>query len=99
MRGKDVVMIFREPMTLLNRVLTIGGRLPVSRVDQAGSLPSPPKGVGLARIAEPEQHAAALACNPKGADRRRAMSIACAPTQRRSAPEDAGVIVRSGTPE
>jgi hypothetical protein len=39
MRGKDVVMIFREPMTLLNRVLTIGGRLPVSRVDQPAACP------------------------------------------------------------
>jgi len=51
------------------------------------------------RYAEPQQRAPVLACNPKGADRRRAVLIVCGRTQRRSALEDARVIVQRGTPQ
>jgi peptide/nickel transport system ATP-binding protein len=86
-RGKDVAMIFQEPMTSLNPVLTIGSQIaeilllhePLSRRaawDKAVDM------LRLVRIPEPEQRAKAYPHQLSGGMRQRAMiamALACHP--------------------
>jgi peptide/nickel transport system ATP-binding protein len=86
-RGKDVAMIFQEPMTSLNPVLTIGSQIaevlllhePISRQqarDKAVDM------LRLARIPEPEQRAREYPHQLSGGMRQRAMiamALACNP--------------------
>jgi peptide/nickel transport system ATP-binding protein len=86
-RGKDIAMIFQEPMTSLNPVLTIGSQIaevlllhePISR-QQAWN-----KSIDmlrLARIPEPEQRAKEYPHQLSGGMRQRAMiamALACNP--------------------
>ncbi len=86
-RGKDIAMIFQEPMTSLNPVLTIGSQIaeavllhePLSRAQawqQAIDM------LRLVRISEPEQRAKAYPHQLSGGMRQRAMiamALACHP--------------------
>ena len=86
-RGKDIAMIFQEPMTSLNPVLTIGSQIaevlllhePISRQqarDKAVDM------LRLTRIPEPEQRAREYPHQLSGGMRQRAMiamALACNP--------------------
>jgi peptide/nickel transport system ATP-binding protein len=86
-RGKDIAMIFQEPMTSLNPVLTIGSQIaevlllhePISRQqawDKSIDM------LRLARIPEPEQRAKEYPHQLSGGMRQRAMiamALACNP--------------------
>jgi peptide/nickel transport system ATP-binding protein len=86
-RGKDIAMIFQEPMTSLNPVLTIGSQIaevlllhePVSRQQAAAKAVDM---LRLARIPEPEQRAKEYPHQLSGGMRQRAMiamALACNP--------------------
>jgi peptide/nickel transport system ATP-binding protein len=86
-RGKDIAMIFQEPMTSLNPVLTIGSQIaevlllhePVSRQQAAAKAVDM---LRLARIPEPEQRAREYPHQLSGGMRQRAMiamALACNP--------------------
>ena len=86
-RGKDIAMIFQEPMTSLNPVLTIGSQIAeavllhddVSRKDAWNKAIAM---LRLARIPEPEQRAKAYPHQLSGGMRQRAMiamALACNP--------------------
>jgi peptide/nickel transport system ATP-binding protein len=86
-RGKDIAMIFQEPMTSLNPVLTIGSQIAeavllhedVSRKDAWKKAIAM---LRLARIPEPEQRAKAYPHQLSGGMRQRAMiamALACNP--------------------
>jgi peptide/nickel transport system ATP-binding protein len=86
-RGKDIAMIFQEPMTSLNPVLTIGSQIaevlllhePISR-QQAWNKSI--EMLRLARIPEPEQRAKEYPHQLSGGMRQRAMiamALACNP--------------------
>ena len=86
-RGKDIAMIFQEPMTSLNPVLTIGSQIaevlllhePLSR---AQAWQKAIEMLRLVRIPEPEQRAKAYPHQLSGGMRQRAMiamALACNP--------------------
>ncbi|HZT26107.1 MAG TPA: ABC transporter ATP-binding protein [Pseudolabrys sp.] len=86
-RGKDIAMVFQEPMTSLNPVLTIGSQIAeavllhedVSRKDAWNKAIAM---LRLARIPEPEQRAKAYPHQLSGGMRQRAMiamALACNP--------------------
>ena len=86
-RGKDIAMIFQEPMTSLNPVLTIGSQIaeavllhePLSR---AQAWQKAIDMLRLVRISEPEQRAKAYPHQLSGGMRQRAMiamALACHP--------------------
>ncbi|HLH92291.1 MAG TPA: ABC transporter ATP-binding protein [Xanthobacteraceae bacterium] len=86
-RGKDVAMIFQEPMTSLNPVLTVGGQIaeilllhePLSRREAWSKAVDM---LRLVRIPEPEQRAKAYPHQLSGGMRQRAMiamALACNP--------------------
>jgi peptide/nickel transport system ATP-binding protein len=86
-RGKDIAMIFQEPMSSLNPVLTIGGQIaealllhePLSR---AQAWQKAIDMLRLVRISEPEQRAKAYPHQLSGGMRQRAMiamALACHP--------------------
>jgi peptide/nickel transport system ATP-binding protein len=86
-RGKDIAMIFQEPMSSLNPVLTIGGQIaeavllhePLSR---AQAWQKAVDMLRLVRISEPEQRAKAYPHQLSGGMRQRAMiamALACHP--------------------
>jgi peptide/nickel transport system ATP-binding protein len=86
-RGKDVAMIFQEPMTSLNPVLTIGSQIaevlllhePIGREQAAKQAVEM---LRLARIPEPEQRAKEYPHQLSGGMRQRAMiamALACNP--------------------
>jgi peptide/nickel transport system ATP-binding protein len=86
-RGKDMAMIFQEPMTSLNPVLTIGSQIaevlllhePISRAEAAAKAVDM---LRLARIPEPEQRAKEYPHQLSGGMRQRAMiamALACNP--------------------
>jgi peptide/nickel transport system ATP-binding protein len=86
-RGKDVAMIFQEPMTSLNPVLTIGSQIaeilllhePLSRREAWNKAVDM---LRLVRIPEPEQRAKAYPHQLSGGMRQRAMiamALACNP--------------------
>ena len=86
-RGKDVAMIFQEPMTSLNPVLTIGNQIaevlllhePLGRGEAARKAIEM---LRLVRIPEPEQRAKAYPHQLSGGMRQRAMiamALACNP--------------------
>jgi len=86
-RGKDIAMIFQEPMTSLNPVLTIGSQIAeaVQLHEGAASREAWQKAVDmlrLARIPEPEQRAHEYPHQLSGGMRQRAMiamALACNP--------------------
>ena len=86
-RGKDIAMIFQEPMTSLNPVLTIGSQIaevlllhePINREQAAAKAVDM---LRLARIPEPEQRAREYPHQLSGGMRQRAMiamALACNP--------------------
>jgi peptide/nickel transport system ATP-binding protein len=86
-RGKDIAMIFQEPMSSLNPVITIGGQIaeavllhePLSR---AQAWQKAVDMLRLVRISEPEQRAKAYPHQLSGGMRQRAMiamALACHP--------------------
>jgi peptide/nickel transport system ATP-binding protein len=86
-RGKDIAMIFQEPMTSLNPVLTIGNQIaevlllhePINRRQAAAKAIEM---LRLARIPEPEQRAREYPHQLSGGMRQRAMiamALACNP--------------------
>jgi peptide/nickel transport system ATP-binding protein len=86
-RGKDIAMIFQEPMSSLNPVLTIGAQIaeavllhePLSR---AQAWQKAVEMLRLVRISEPEQRATAYPHQLSGGMRQRAMiamALACHP--------------------
>jgi peptide/nickel transport system ATP-binding protein len=86
-RGKDIAMIFQEPMTSLNPVLTIGSQIaevltlhePITRQQAAAKAVEM---LRLARIPEPEQRAKEYPHQLSGGMRQRAMiamALACNP--------------------
>ena len=86
-RGKDIAMIFQEPMTSLNPVLTIGSQIAEAVLlhEKVSSRQARQKAVDmlrLARIPEPEQRAHEYPHHLSGGMRQRAMiamALACNP--------------------
>src|SRR5579872_5055215 len=86
-RGKDIAMIFQEPMTSLNPVLTIGNQIAEVLLlhEPIGRAEADAKAVDmlrLARIPEPEQRAKEYPHQLSGGMRQRAMiamALACNP--------------------
>src|SRR5712691_2120486 len=86
-RGKDIAMIFQEPMTSLNPVLTIGSQIAETlllheRLSRAQAWEKAIDMLRLVRIPEPEQRAQAYPHQLSGGMRQRAMiamALACNP--------------------
>jgi peptide/nickel transport system ATP-binding protein len=86
-RGKDVAMIFQEPMTSLNPVLTIGSQIAEvlllhERLGRAEARNKAIEMLRLVRIPEPEQRAKSYPHQLSGGMRQRAMiamALACNP--------------------
>jgi peptide/nickel transport system ATP-binding protein len=86
-RGKDVAMIFQEPMTSLNPVLTIGNQIAEAvllheKVSKKEAWQKAADMLRLARIPEPEQRAHEYPHQLSGGMRQRAMiamALACNP--------------------
>ncbi len=86
-RGKDVAMIFQEPMTLLNPVLTIGSQIAEilllhERLSRRAAWDKAVEMLRLVRIPEPEERAKAYPHQLSGGMRQRAMiamALACHP--------------------
>ena len=86
-RGKDVAMIFQEPMTSLNPVLTIGNQIAEvlllhERLGRAQAWQKAIDMLRLVRISEPEQRAKDYPHQLSGGMRQRAMiamALACNP--------------------
>jgi peptide/nickel transport system ATP-binding protein len=86
-RGKDVAMIFQEPMTSLNPVLTIGSQIAEvlllhERLGRAEAAQKAIEMLRLVRIPEPEQRARSYPHQLSGGMRQRAMiamALACNP--------------------
>jgi peptide/nickel transport system ATP-binding protein len=86
-RGKDVAMIFQEPMTSLNPVLTIGNQIAEvlllhERLGRAEARHKAVEMLRLVRIPEPEQRARSYPHQLSGGMRQRAMiamALACNP--------------------
>ncbi len=86
-RGKDIAMIFQEPMTSLNPVLTIGSQIAEvlllhENIDRARARAKAIDMLRLARIPEPEQRAGEYPHQLSGGMRQRAMiamALACNP--------------------
>jgi peptide/nickel transport system ATP-binding protein len=86
-RGKDVAMIFQEPMTSLNPVLTIGNQIAEvlllhERLGRGEAARKAIEMLRLVRIPEPEQRAKAYPHQLSGGMRQRAMiamALACNP--------------------
>jgi peptide/nickel transport system ATP-binding protein len=86
-RGKDVAMIFQEPMTSLNPVLTIGSQIAEilllhEELSRRAAWDKAVEMLRLVRIPEPEQRAKAYPHQLSGGMRQRAMiamALACNP--------------------
>jgi peptide/nickel transport system ATP-binding protein len=86
-RGKDIAMIFQEPMTSLNPVLTIGNQIAEAvllheKVNRKQAWDKAVEMLRLARISEPEQRAHEYPHQLSGGMRQRAMiamALACNP--------------------
>ena len=86
-RGKDIAMIFQEPMTSLNPVLTIGSQIAEvlllhENIDRREARAKAIDMLRLARIPEPEQRAGEYPHQLSGGMRQRAMiamALACNP--------------------
>ena len=86
-RGKDIAMIFQEPMTSLNPVLTIGSQIAEAvllheRVSRAQARAKAVEMLRMTRIPEPEQRAREYPHQLSGGMRQRAMiamALACNP--------------------
>jgi peptide/nickel transport system ATP-binding protein len=86
-RGKDIAMIFQEPMSSLNPVLTIGSQIAETVLlhEPLGRAQAWQKAIDmlrLVRISDPEARAAAYPHQLSGGMRQRAMiamALACAP--------------------
>jgi peptide/nickel transport system ATP-binding protein len=86
-RGKDIAMIFQEPMTSLNPVLTIGSQIAEvlllhEAIDRRQTWQKAIDMLRLARIPEPEQRAKEYPHQLSGGMRQRAMiamALACNP--------------------
>jgi peptide/nickel transport system ATP-binding protein len=86
-RGKDIAMIFQEPMTSLNPVLTIGSQIAEAvllheEVNRRQAWDKAVDMLRLARIPEPEQRASEYPHQLSGGMRQRAMiamALACNP--------------------
>jgi len=86
-RGKDIAMIFQEPMTSLNPVLTIGNQIAEAvslheRVNRQQAWDKAVAMLRLTRIPEPEQRAHEYPHQLSGGMRQRAMiamALACNP--------------------
>jgi peptide/nickel transport system ATP-binding protein len=86
-RGKDVAMIFQEPMTSLNPVLTIGSQIAEilllhERLSRRAAWDKAVDMLRIVRIPEPEQRAKAYPHQLSGGMRQRAMiamALACHP--------------------
>ena len=86
-RGKDVAMIFQEPMTSLNPVLTIGNQIAEvlllhERLGRGEAAQKAIEMLRLVRIPEPEQRAKSYPHQLSGGMRQRAMiamALACNP--------------------
>jgi peptide/nickel transport system ATP-binding protein len=86
-RGKDIAMIFQEPMTSLNPVLTIGSQIAETlllheRLGRAQAWEKAIEMLRLVRISEAEQRARAYPHQLSGGMRQRAMialALACNP--------------------
>jgi peptide/nickel transport system ATP-binding protein len=86
-RGKDIAMIFQEPMTSLNPVLTIGSQIAEvlllhEDIDRAQARAKAVDMLRLTRIPEPEQRAREYPHQLSGGMRQRAMiamALACNP--------------------
>jgi peptide/nickel transport system ATP-binding protein len=86
-RGKDIAMIFQEPMTSLNPVLTIGSQIAEvlllhDRLSRSAAWRKAVDMLRLVRISEPEQRAMEYPHQLSGGMRQRAMiamALACNP--------------------
>src|SRR5215468_10612857 len=86
-RGKDIAMIFQEPMTSLNPVLTIGGQIAEAAllhesINRREAWDKAVEMLRLTRIPEPEQRAQEYPHQLSGGMRQRAMiamALACNP--------------------
>ena len=86
-RGKDIAMIFQEPMTSLNPVLTIGSQIAEAvllheKVSRAQAWAKAVEMLRITRIPEPEQRAKEYPHQLSGGMRQRAMiamALACNP--------------------
>ncbi|GAB2898479.1 dipeptide ABC transporter ATP-binding protein [Paraburkholderia jirisanensis] len=87
LRGKDIAMVFQEPMTALNPLFTIGRQIAESLRIHEGLRPNAARsrGIELLRrtgIAEPERRIDSFAHQLSGGQRQRAMiamALACRP--------------------
>src|SRR4029079_16658911 len=86
-RGKDIAMIFQEPMTSLNPVLTIGNQIAEvlllhEKISRQAAAAKAVEMLRLARIPEPAQRANEYPHQRSGGMRQRAMiamALACNP--------------------
>jgi len=87
-RGKDIAMVFQEPMTSLNPVFTIGNQIAEAirmhqRLDRAARRERVVESLRLVEIAEPERRARSYPHELSGGMRQRAMiamALACEPS-------------------